>query len=203
VVSLGELLDGLEAGRPFRGELAISFDDGYLDNYEFAAPVLEAAGLPATFFVATDFIGSRHVPAWDRGCARPPRWMDWDHVRSLRDRGFAIGAHTRSHAHLGELAGDEARDEIEGCRRELAERIGKPPDLFAYPYGQEHHLSAANRELVRAAGFRCCLSCFGGVNRSGADPFQLRRIGMGAWQGSPLLFAFDLALGRTLARRPG
>jgi peptidoglycan/xylan/chitin deacetylase (PgdA/CDA1 family) len=47
------------AGLAASGELppaaaCITFDDGYADNHALAAPVLEAAGLPATFFIATD-----------------------------------------------------------------------------------------------------------------------------------------------------
>src|SRR5437660_848117 len=41
VVSLPDLVSTLEAGRTPRRELVITFDDGYRDNFEVAAPVLE------------------------------------------------------------------------------------------------------------------------------------------------------------------
>ena len=58
VVALGELLEALRSRADARGMLAITFDDGYLNNFTLAAPVLTDYQLPATFFVATGFIGT-------------------------------------------------------------------------------------------------------------------------------------------------
>ena len=43
----------------------LTFDDGYLDNYRIAYPILKAHGVPATFFIATTFVGSSELPWWD------------------------------------------------------------------------------------------------------------------------------------------
>ena len=43
----------------------ITFDDGYLDNYQLAFPILTAMKIPATFFVATGLIESQTIPWWD------------------------------------------------------------------------------------------------------------------------------------------
>ena len=64
VVSLGTLVDQLDEGHsPEPGTVVITFDDGYLDNYEIAAPILERLRLPATIFVATGHI-SRTENMW-------------------------------------------------------------------------------------------------------------------------------------------
>ena len=197
VIPLAEMVDRLERGQPLSGTLAVTFDDGYRDNYQFAAPVLRAYGLPATFFVVSDFIESDTVASWDRECIPPPPWMSWEEVRGLHAQGFEIGGHTRTHANLGEVAGAKAEWEIASCRRELENRLGTTVRLFAYPYGRAENMTDANRELVRAAGFRCCASCYGGTNPRGSDAFRLRRIPISSWFSTPSQLAFEMAFGRT------
>jgi peptidoglycan/xylan/chitin deacetylase (PgdA/CDA1 family)/CelD/BcsL family acetyltransferase involved in cellulose biosynthesis len=62
VVSLAEVVDRLEAGSR-NPVLAVTFDDGYQDNWEKAFPILQRYGLPATIFLATEAIDSRE-PLW-------------------------------------------------------------------------------------------------------------------------------------------
>ena len=62
VIALDQVKDALgQRGR----HVAITFDDGYLDNHDIAYPVLRHHGLPAAFFIATGFIDSRPLPWWD------------------------------------------------------------------------------------------------------------------------------------------
>jgi peptidoglycan/xylan/chitin deacetylase (PgdA/CDA1 family) len=59
VLSLGEIIRRVKAGsviEPFT--IAITFDDGYRDNWLYAAPILKKHGLPATLFVASGFLGT-------------------------------------------------------------------------------------------------------------------------------------------------
>jgi lipopolysaccharide exporter len=63
VVSGDELPAALD--EPRGRHVALTFDDGYRDNYELAYPVLRAHGLPAVFFLATGFIDRPHVAWWD------------------------------------------------------------------------------------------------------------------------------------------
>jgi peptidoglycan/xylan/chitin deacetylase (PgdA/CDA1 family) len=198
VVPLRDLVSRLAHGLRVDRHLAITFDDGYRDNFENARPVLEKLSLPATFFVVTDWIGSGVVPWWDqaRGVRHP--WMTWDEVRSLHRRGFEVGAHTRSHVDLGKVSPAEAREEVLGARLELEKQLGSRVESFAYPYGGRQHVSEANREVVKSTGFRCCCSGFGGINRAGTDPFFLRRVPVSPWHASPHQFGFEVALGRSV-----
>lgn len=196
VVSLSQFVERLEKRESVGGMLAITFDDGYRDNYEVAAPILKRWNLPATFFVTTKFIGTDIVPFWDKEAGVSFPWMSWEQVRSLRAQGFEIGAHTRTHVDLGKVTGDLAREEIYGSRSDLEEKLGTAVSLFAYPFGRATQMSEPNRALVTSAGFRCCCSCFGGINTKSTNPFVLRRVSISIWFRSPYQFAFTAALSR-------
>ncbi len=66
VVPLAEMITAWEAGRDLPGAVAVTFDDGYRDNYLHAFPILKEEGVPATIFLATDFIGTGGMPWHDR-----------------------------------------------------------------------------------------------------------------------------------------
>jgi peptidoglycan/xylan/chitin deacetylase (PgdA/CDA1 family) len=59
-------IDGKNKEQTRRCRVLITFDDGYLDNYEIAYPVLRAQGVQGVFFVATSMVGSCTVPWWDQ-----------------------------------------------------------------------------------------------------------------------------------------
>lgn len=195
VVPLSRFVARLAAGESVGGQLVITHDDGYLDNYEHAAPILSKLGLPATFFVATRFIESDVVPWWDADEGKRFPWMTWDQVRELDRAGFEIGAHTRTHVDLGRVDADEARRELEGSKADLEGELGHPVDLFAYPYGGSQHICEPNLELVRRAGFACSMSCHGGLVPDGADVYRMARVPISMWYPTPRHLALDLARG--------
>ena len=131
------------------GMIGITFDDGYQDNYEWAAPILEKYGFRGTIFCVTAVMGKK--TAW----AEDPRWvghqlMTSSEARDLADRGFEIAAHSRTDPDLRTLSGDALHDEVAGSRKELEDILGRPVATFCYPYG------FYNRETIEAsrkAGF--------------------------------------------------
>lgn len=63
VLPLDEAVERLNGGTLPRCALAITFDDGYENNYMYAFPLLKRMGLQATFFITTDFVFERK-PLW-------------------------------------------------------------------------------------------------------------------------------------------
>ena len=196
VVPLSEQVDACTAGKDLGGTLSITLDDGYRDNFEVAAPILRRLKLPATFFVVSGFIGTQTVAPWDSQFLRQPGWMDWDQLRVLISQGFDIGSHTESHIDLGTAEAETVRLDLEVSRRNLQERLDRPVKLFAYPFGGPNNITERSRELVRQAGFSCCLSCHGGVNVAGSNPFAMNRIPIAQGFVNPDQLGFDLVFGR-------
>jgi peptidoglycan/xylan/chitin deacetylase (PgdA/CDA1 family) len=131
------------------GMIGITFDDGYRDNYEWAAPILEKYGFRGTIFCVTGVMGQK--TAW----AEDPRWvghllMTPEEARELSGRGFEIAAHSRTHPDLTTLSEEELQDEVAGSRRELEDLLGEPVETFCYPYG---FYNPQTMEAVRKAGY--------------------------------------------------
>jgi peptidoglycan/xylan/chitin deacetylase (PgdA/CDA1 family) len=142
-----------------RPTVAITFDDGYLDNYEHAYPLLLERDMPATFFITTGlidrdaevirFLGS----LWGSGPGEV-KPMTWDNIRDMAAHGMGIGAHTITHRKLSELSDAEARTEIEGSKHSIEDRVGAPVVAFAYPFGKpRHHFTSSTTRVVSNAGF--------------------------------------------------
>ena len=125
------------AGRP-TDLMAVTFDDGYQDIYEHAYPVLRRYAIPATIYLATQYIETRR-PFDFGGYAhnpRPPWPLTWVQIREMASSGLVtVGAHTHSHADLPRLPQRAVRDELERSRRLIEERVGVAVRHFAYPWG--------------------------------------------------------------------
>jgi peptidoglycan/xylan/chitin deacetylase (PgdA/CDA1 family) len=65
VVPLQALAEGIRAGTLQKGSVAITFDDGYADNFLTAKPLLEKYALPATFFITSCNLGQAAEFWWD------------------------------------------------------------------------------------------------------------------------------------------
>ncbi len=196
VLSLSDQLAASRGGRNVGGTLSVTFDDGYRDNIEVAAPILKKLGIPATFFVTTGFIESETIPFWDQHLPNQPGWMSWNDVRALHRQGFEIGNHTVTHLDMGTASPEQIREELALSQRKLTDELGVSPRLFAYPFGGRQQISASARRLVRDAGFECCVACHGGVNKGAFDPFELNRIGIAEWFATSDQFGFELLSGK-------
>jgi len=76
IINSKELEKIVQGGALRRTYAMITFDDGFLDNFEVAAPVLRQHAVPAVFFLISGMTGTNHITWWDeiaylvRNCPR-------------------------------------------------------------------------------------------------------------------------------------
>ena len=174
VVPLGEIFRLLRTGEDMPPRtVAVTFDDCYYDNLA-AARVLAEFRLPATFFVPTGYVGTDHVFPWDEGLPRMAN-LTWNDIREMANLGFEIGSHTVSHADLGAIDTERARQELSESREKLRRELGRPPRWFAYPFGGLGNLRPEFVPLIAEVGYEGAVSAYGGFVRPGCDDRVLPR----------------------------
>jgi peptidoglycan/xylan/chitin deacetylase (PgdA/CDA1 family) len=145
---------------PASRTVAVTFDDAFRSVYLQARPVLDSLGVPGTLFVPTALIGGEGPMAWpgtDRWLGTPYEDeltpMSWDEVGELGELGWELGSHTRTHPKLPALSAESLREELEGSRADLEERLGTRCETIAYPYGNyDAGVVAASRDAGYGAG---------------------------------------------------
>ncbi len=158
VVSLAEVVAHARQRRRWhRHVVCITFDNGFVTDYEAAYPVLKKYHFPATFFITVQNQDS------------PERWAQW---REMAAAGFSLGSHTVSRPFLSLLPEPEMRRELTESKKIIETETGANVTFLAPPNGRY------NRRLIQVArecGYEALLTTNVGVNRHNADLFQLKR----------------------------
>lgn len=129
-VALGVALEELAAPVPPTGEssVVVTFDDGTADFVDVALPILVRHQVPATLYLATDFVeGGNSAPAGSRP-------ISWSGLRDACATGLVeVGSHTHSHRLLDRISAPDAAGELDRSIDLIGEQLGRAPLDFAYP----------------------------------------------------------------------
>ncbi|OTG96533.1 polysaccharide deacetylase [Acinetobacter sp. ANC 3832] len=121
--------------------VALSFDDGFLDNYQYAYPLLKKYNAKATIFLATKIEGIEKLNA--------------EQIQEMSNSGMIeFGAHTQHHVNLLKLSDDIAYAEMQASKQDVEALVGKCPS-FAYPFGR---FNEKHQQMAKDIGFKNAVS---------------------------------------------
>jgi len=141
--------------------VVISFDDGDIDQYTNAFPILKKYHYSAIFYIPSNFIDHSH-------------WMTLKMVEELRDSGMEIAGHTVTHKILTQIPIEKQRKEIGFGKKSLEKQLDMPINFFAYPGGMHSSSSVA---LVKEFGFLSAATTHhSGHHLPGEDPYLVPRL---------------------------
>ncbi len=143
-------------------ELAVTFDDGYLDTLRAASPIIARLSVPFSVCVTPGLLDSG-----------PPH-LSWHELKELSlVPGCEIGAHGLTHARLDGLSDAALSQELSGSRRRLEDALGRPATVMTWPHGAASRRAA---DAARAAGFTRAACSLYGLNQADRNPLLLKRV---------------------------
>lgn len=173
--------------------VAITFDDGYLDNYIFAFPILKRYNIKAVIFVVIDWVEEASkgqgvrvkgqeviLPFHHEGKELIAKGqshkviMNWDMIKEMQESGLVeFYSHTMSHSKCSELSDEKLIRELEGSKKVIEQRLSKPCQYLCWPKGS-YNISSV--EIAKKAGYTALFTTKRGVIKASSDRFCIERI---------------------------
>ena len=119
----------------------LTFDDGFLNNFTNAVPILVEKKATATFFLPTDYIGRtlekdlKHLSKFFGDKSVVVEFLNWEHCRQMLSCGMEIGSHSVHHLKFSKLKQKEIIEELEYSKREIEANLKCECTHFCAPFG--------------------------------------------------------------------
>lgn len=145
------------------------FYEGYRNNAEVVAPILDDLGLTGWFFICTGFLDTppalqeaycraHHIGLVPEDVDGRPIAMTWNQVRDLSVR-HVVNPHTANHESVGWIRDpDDVEREILQPKRRMDAVTGQSSACFAWLEGTHYGHDAVNDDAVRRGGYRYVFS---------------------------------------------
>lgn len=197
-LSTAEFSAALATGAWPKKSVLLTFDDGYLDNWVYAHPVLAEFGLRATIFLITGWLGDGPPRPFAGQDNAPPvpnhkqamaaagegrldaAFLRWSEVEAMRQAGTAdFHSHTHSHQRWDRSIADPAARaaalaaDLAASRAMLAMRLGENSPHLCWPQG---YFDAAYQRIAQEAGFSHLYTTEHGVVRPDVDLARIPRL---------------------------
>jgi peptidoglycan/xylan/chitin deacetylase (PgdA/CDA1 family) len=161
-ITLDELTAALSDGAALPDKpVILTFDDGYIDFYTNAYPLLKRYNDKATIYIISGRVGK-------------PGYLTWDELHELAASPLiTIGAHTRTHPQLAKKSPQRVRDELDGCKADLESRLSVVVRHLAYPSG------SYNKDTIKqaqASGYVTAATVHFGIRERADKLLELPRV---------------------------
>jgi peptidoglycan/xylan/chitin deacetylase (PgdA/CDA1 family) len=147
--------------------VVITFDDGNLNTYTLAYPILKARKIPFVVFVYPTATYNGHKLGF----------MNWKEVKELADNGVEIGSHAYYHPYMTDYKKQKDPEawlklQLTGSKEYIEKQIGKPVNYFALPFGLT---DAKVQESIKNAGYKLSFNVDNANSGPTSEPFYLNR----------------------------
>lgn len=160
-ITMSELYNHIENNTPIpEKSIIITFDDGYMNNYTEAFPILKELNMKATIFCVGNSLDGSY-------------YLSEDAIKEMSDYGIDIQSHTVNHLHLDTLSYDQQLSEIKDSKNLLEKITGKEVIALAYPFGDY------NNDTIKAtkeAGYKMAFTTKLGLSDRTDNIYELNRI---------------------------
>jgi peptidoglycan/xylan/chitin deacetylase (PgdA/CDA1 family) len=169
--------------------ILITFDDGDVDVYENAFPIMEKYGFKGVFYLVSNYLNQ-------------PNYISVDQVRELAAAGWEIGSHSMNHLELP-LFPERQRAEVVESKEQLEQMLGVPVQTFAYPFGKA---DGSTIDYVHFAQYIAAMGLGYTADQGKGNLFSLQRWEVQStfemksftaylpWKGDPALIPTDIPL---------
>jgi peptidoglycan/xylan/chitin deacetylase (PgdA/CDA1 family) len=160
-LTMAELNDYLFKDKPIpEKSVVLTFDDGYIDNYTNAFPILKEFNMNATIFIISTYL--------DGGTYLSP-----NQVKEMSDYGIDIESHTVTHRRLSEMSYEDQLKELKNSKESIEKITGKPIIAIAYPEGK---FNEDTKKATMEAGYSMGFTIDRGYADRSDNAAQLNRI---------------------------
>lgn len=152
--------------------IVFSFDDGFLENYEMAEPILKKNCAIGWYMVSAGLIGKKQYTS-ENGCHD---YMTCEQLKNIISSGGVIGCHTWSH-HRMDVRDNKniLQHEIIDAKEKIQECVETPIDIFCWCGGEECTYTKSAAKYIRKAGYRYAFTTNSAIVKQGTDRYCLDR----------------------------